>query len=88
MSVERLALEKFGKKNQLIKTIEELGELQSAIARYINNQEIIEYKINLYEEIADCIIMLEQMRLAFVDVDYWLDTKRKLLYDKISKGGQ
>lgn len=88
MSVEQLALEKFGKKNQLIKTIEELGELQSAIARYINNQEIIEYKINLYEEIADCIIMLEQMRLAFADVDYWLDTKRKLLYAKISEGGQ
>ena len=88
MSIEHVALEKFGKKHQLIKTVEELGELQSAIARYFNNPEITEYIINLYEEIADCIIMLEQLRIAFQDVDYWLEKKKKRLYAKIAEGGQ
>jgi NTP pyrophosphatase (non-canonical NTP hydrolase) len=57
--------------NQLLKLMEELGELQQALAKYLqHNHENAMYthkteqiKDNLVEEIADVLIMIKQAQL-------------------------
>ena len=44
MNIEELAIKKWGVKNQILKTIEELGELSSALSRYLLYNEQIEYR--------------------------------------------
>lgn len=53
------AIEKYGDKNQLLKTIEELNELSRALARFLIDDNIYNYA-NVIEEIVDVKIMLEQ----------------------------
>ena len=56
------AIEHYGKKNQIVKAIEELSELQKELCTYLlnhNNQNA------LAEEIADVSIMLEQCKIIF-----------------------
>jgi MazG nucleotide pyrophosphohydrolase domain. len=54
------AIYTFGHSHQKLKIIEELGELQSAIARSLNDE-----KNNVEEEIADVEVVLAQARLMF-----------------------
>lgn len=54
------AIYTFGHAHQKLKIIEELGELQSAIARSLNDE-----KNNVEEEIADVEVVLAQARLMF-----------------------
>jgi len=62
IDIYKKAIEKYGIKSQIIKTIEELSELQKelckALAHNGNDQ-------NIREEIADVEIMIEQMRIIF-----------------------
>lgn len=58
----------YGKNHQIVKCIEELGELQCALARYINDDlrfTTDELMDNVREEIADVYFMLDQMAHAF-----------------------
>jgi NTP pyrophosphatase (non-canonical NTP hydrolase) len=60
------AIKTFGIENQILKTIEELGELQSELARYLlyqKHNETLLHKVS--EEIADVAILLEQLKLVF-----------------------
>lgn len=52
----------FGNKAQMIKAIEELAELQMAIAKFLNEPAD---KTNIIEEIADVEIMTEQLKIMF-----------------------
>ena len=72
------ALEEFGFENQMLKSIEELAELQRAIARAIVAPSD---RDNIHEEIADVEIMLNQMRLIFdpTEIDDWKDSKLERL---------
>ena len=45
---------------QIVQAIEELGELQQALARHLNGREN-----NVEEEIADVEIMLTQLKIIF-----------------------
>lgn len=61
-------LSHYGKNHQIVKCIEELGELQCALARYINDDlrfTTDELMDNVREEIADVCFMLDQMTYAF-----------------------
>jgi len=58
----KLYAAKYGNKAQLIKAIEELSELQKAIAKYLNNQGNIE---DIIQEVADVELMTEQIKLMF-----------------------
>lgn len=60
------AIEKFGAEAQIIKAIEELGELSVELARDLN--EIPGRLDALKEELADAFIMLNQLELIFGDV--------------------
>ena len=62
------AVKHYGVENQLLKTVEEMGELQRAIARVlidsnVNDEPNMELIANLIEETADVRIMINQMTL-------------------------
>lgn len=54
------AVEHFGRLNQVIKAMEECGELVQALARWAEGEPVIG---NIAEEIADVEIMLEQVKV-------------------------
>lgn len=56
------AIKTFGERNQIIKAIEELNELSTALARYLNNIGDFE---NIAEELADVDVMCEQLCMMF-----------------------
>lgn len=56
------ALEHYGVHSQIVKCMEECGELIQALARKMRGEENIE---NVVEELADVEIMLMQMRMVF-----------------------
>lgn len=72
------ALEEFGFENQMLKSIEELAELQRAIAGAIVAPSD---RDNVHEEIADVEIMMAQLRLMFDpnEIDEWKDSKLERL---------
>lgn len=58
------AVRHYGKLNQLIKAMEECGELIRALARWAEGEPVIG---NIAEEIADVEIMLEQVKIILGD---------------------
>lgn len=71
-----------GTVKQIMKAIEELAELQRALARDLSG-EAVEDGIpeNVYEEIADVEIMLAQLRMIYDagQIDDWKDSKLERL---------
>ena len=59
-NVYKEAVQAFGETHQIIKTIEELSELQQALCKFLDGK-----KHNVEEEMADVGIMLEQLKLIF-----------------------
>ncbi len=59
--IERAVIQ-FGTKKQVSKSIEELSELITELARFEN--DAVRY-VNLISEIADASIMIEQLKLIF-----------------------
>lgn len=72
------SINKFGANQQIIKTMEELGELSTALARYFTKGE--DYQ-NIYEEIADVEIMLGQLRLIFDS--YVIDHQKEMKLNRL-----
>lgn len=60
------AIAKFGAEAQIVKAIEEMGELTVELARGLN--EVPDCFDALKEELADVFIMLNQLELIFGDV--------------------
>lgn len=58
-----IALQTFGDRAQMIKTLEELGELTRALAKRLNGSPIDDKEI--VDEIADVLITGNQMRLLY-----------------------
>lgn len=80
------AMAKFGNENQVIKTIEELSELQKALCKMILycNNEIIEMRIvelekNILEEMADVEIMVNQLKFIFGSTETFESIKQAKL---------
>jgi len=84
--IAQLAVETFGEKRQMIKAIEELGELQSAISRYLNNDSE-EYRDNLkfqvIDEIVDVYILTKQLMIIFPETESHLNIKTNKLMNHI-----
>ena len=59
------AIAHFGPERQVLKAIEELGELSIELARYLNGIGNLEA---VHEEMADCFVMLNQLELIYGDV--------------------
>lgn len=79
------AVKKFGSKKQLIKTIEELSELQKELCKLLLNPHHSRDKIA--EEIADVEIMLPQARIILDEdsrVDIWKSQKLSKMVDRLN----
>lgn len=71
-------LKKHGFRNQIVKTCEELSELESALLKCYNKGPGEGRIEAVQEEIADVYIMLEQIRKQFMsreELDNWIDYK-------------
>lgn len=64
METMERALEHYGTNAQMLKCIEEMGELSRALARALNPNEQTD-RANICEEIADVSILLDQLYLHF-----------------------
>ena len=78
MNIEELAIKKWGVRNQILKTIEELGELSTALARYLIYKDE-SYEWDVVDEIADCYILLDQLKVLFPEVGERMYSKRERL---------
>lgn len=71
-------LDYYGTEHQIIKAMEELGELQTALAKWVNGDRKKEAVIT---EIADVKIMADQMAWCFgkqeVDEEIWRKLERQ-----------
>ena len=77
------ALEKYGDRNQIIKTMEECGELIHALSRKLIDGSF--YNTKVIEELADVQIMLEQMIYLFGEdqVKRLIELKKERLQVKL-----
>lgn len=84
------ALDKFGKKHQLIKLVEELSELQKAICKYL---EMIEMERDaggarnqIYEETADVEILIDQLKVMWPHntIDMYREEKLQRLAQRVN----
>lgn len=79
----------FGPEPQLIKTMEECGELIQAISKYLfslDNEELTDYKrklivAHLCEELSDIMILTTQIRLIINDEE----TFKRIYYRKLER---
>lgn len=69
-----------GKRHQMLKAVEELNELGTAIAKYLNLPNAV-YETSVTEEMADVEIMLEQMKIILCNGEDVAEVKA----DKITR---
>ena len=85
VAIMESAIKCYGKEAQMIKTMEELGELTRAIARVLLWGEGKEEMRNLQEEMADVSIMLSQLELLFGDVSEIEEWKLRRLKERLEE---
>lgn len=85
VAIMESAIQCYGKEAQMIKTMEELGELTRAIARVLLWGEGKEEMRNLQEEMADVSIMLSQLELMFGDVSEIEEWKLRRLKERLEE---
>ena len=94
----QLAIDSYGRVNQVIKTVEELSELSQALCKSFIRLNYTKEKIsleddlksvdNIFEEIADVEIMLEQCKIMFQcdkEVNEWKQKKIERLERRINE---
>lgn len=75
------AINRYGEKAQIIKTIEELNELSVELAKFLNGEE----KVGLIaEEVADVYIMLAQLRIM-LDIDTQTDCYKEFKIKRLEE---
>lgn len=81
----RAIIEKNGAENQIIKAVEELGELSQALCKYVlngGNEAIIDH---IAEEYTDVSIMMEQLMIIFKDKAIFSEQLPKYRQAKIDR---
>ena len=97
----QLAIDSYGRVNQVIKTVEELSELSQALCKSLIRLNYTKEKIsleddsksvdnvdNIFEEMADVEIMLEQCKMMFQcdkKVNKWKQKKIERLARRINE---
>lgn len=92
----QLAIDSYGRVNQVIKTVEELSELSQALCKSLIRLNYTKEKIsleddlksvdNIFEEMADVEIMLEQCKIMFQcdkEVNKWKQKKIERLEKRL-----
>ena len=90
MEILEKAIKHYGAKNQMAQNIEELAELIVAINKYIRYPDNVESKQHIIEEIADVLIMIDQLKIILDIKDYeircYRDYKLQRLNSRIERG--
>lgn len=78
------AIETYGPENQLSQATEECAEFIQAVNKWRRAkeaEECVAALVHLGEEIADCMIMMEQAKIVVTEelVDRWIEEKLKRL---------
>ncbi len=76
METLKRAIEHYGPQNQINQSIEELAELVVAINKYLRYPDDIEAKQHVTEEIADVLIMIDQLKIILDIQDYEINCYR------------
>ena len=93
-NILKKAISKYGTHNQMLKCIEECGELSRAVSRILielssgDGFATEQSQENLYEELADVSIMVEQMIMMFDCMDevvVWQTKKLKRLKERLEQ---
>nr|DAV89941.1 MAG TPA: nucleoside triphosphate pyrophosphohydrolase [Caudoviricetes sp.] len=86
--IMQLAIGSYGRVNQVIKTVEELSELSQALCKILtskftdDNTEIFE---NIFEEMADVEIMLEQCKMIFYKSEDKINDYKKKKIERLER---
>ncbi len=70
MEILKKAIEHYGSQNQMMVAMEESSELIQAISKCIRYPDDIEVKQHITEEIADTLIMIDQLKIILDIKDY------------------
>lgn len=88
IEIYKKTIDKYGKSKQVVKAVEELSELQKELCKLLltvtNKRKVV---TNVAEEIADCEIMIKQLKLILnCDgmVNNWKLYKLKRLEEKLN----
>ena len=76
MEILEKAIKHYGSQNQMKQAIEELAELIVAINKYTRYPDEIETKQHVTEEIADVLIMIDQLKIILDIKDYEINCYR------------
>lgn len=85
MDILEKAIKHYGSKNQLAQSIEELAELIVAINKYTRYPNNIESKQHVTEEIADVLIMINQLKIIMDIKDYEIECYRKYKLERLER---
>lgn len=79
--IGQAAIKTFGRIPNIIKTIEELSELQQALCKHIVSERDAMTVASVHEEIADVQIMLGRLMMLFdpTEVQDWRDSKLEMM---------
>ena len=96
MEILKKAIKHYGPQNQMMMVLEENAELSQAITKYIRStkkgqfNEINEARKNVVEELADVLIVIEQLKIMLDIQNYEIncvkDYKLNRLKERIEKG--
>ena len=84
-AIYQAALERWGRWHQMVKCIEEMSELTQELCKRLDGAA---NNARLAEELADALIMLEQVQQFFSlreEVGYWKGIKLKRLEERIRR---
>lgn len=79
------AIKHYGSNNQMMQSMEECSELIQAISKCIRYKDNIEVKQHLTEEIADVLIMIEQLKIILDIKDYEINCYKDYKLNRLSK---
>ena len=85
METYKRAIEHYGPQNQMMQSMEELAELSVAISKCIRYPDKIETKQHVTEEIADVLIMIEQLKIILDIKEYEINSYKAYKLDRLEK---
>ena len=85
MDILKKAIRHYGVENQMAQSIEELAELIVAINKCLRYKDDIEARNNLVEEIADVLIMIDQLKIIVNIKDYEIECYRRYKLDRLER---
>ncbi len=83
METLKRAIKHYGPQNQMMQTMEELSELSVAISKCIRYPDKIETKQHVTEEIADVLIMIDQLKIILDIKDYEIGCYRSYKLNRL-----